>query len=76
MSESDVIKLDPQRVLPSDAISALDNLDDYSRMDLGIKPGGAVNVLLNFILQNSTPDDLTDEESTRILNFFKSEYNK
>ena len=35
--------------LKAEALEALDNLDDYARMEIGIEPIGAVNHLTNFI---------------------------
>ena len=47
-------KLVPKVATPSqrDALEALDNMDDYARMQVGIKAYGAKTVLRNFILSH------------------------
>lgn len=48
------------KVTTLDALRALDSLDDYARMEVGIAATGAVRVLLDFIKQNTSTEELTD----------------
>jgi len=63
-------------VTPEQALNALDNMDDYSRMECGIIPKGDAAVLFQFILQNMKVFDPEDEHTQRIINFFTKEYLK
>lgn len=65
---------DSPKISPADAIDALNNLDDYSRMGCGVEPKGAVTVLLQFILQHSNKSELNDPDTIQHLNFFASTY--
>lgn len=62
------------KITPADALDALNNLDDYLRMegDFVDNALGSIEVLLDFILQHSTPSDLKDEESIRHLKWFRT----
>jgi len=62
------------KVTPEQALNALDNLDDYSKMNASVRPHGAIAVLTRFILQNCVESNLKDENSIRILNYFALEY--
>jgi len=66
---------DSPKITAADAIEALDNLDDYARMGVGVEPKGDVTVLLQFILQNCDKSELRDVETIQHLNFFASTYN-
>lgn len=66
---------DSPKISPADAIEALDNLDDYSRMGVGVEPKGDITVLLQFILQHSNKSELNDPDTIQHLNFFASTYN-
>lgn len=64
------------KVTPEDALVALNDMDDYSRMGCGTIPSGAARVLFLFIMQNTKVTDPNDEETQRIINFFTKEYLK
>jgi len=63
-------------VTPEMALKALDDLDDYARMDTGVVPAGPVGTLLRFIIQHSTGANFKDEESVRSMRFLGSNYLK
>lgn len=62
------------KITPADALDALNNIDDYLRMegDFVDNASGSIEVLLDFILQHSTPSDLQDAESIRHLKWFRT----
>lgn len=62
------------KTTPEQALVALDNLDDYARMGCSVVPSGAVETLLRFILEHSTPDNFKDEDSVRNLQYLLMEY--
>lgn len=47
------------------ALEALDNLDDYARMECGIEPIGAVNHLTNFITTVCARLEAAEKESEK-----------
>lgn len=60
------------KITPADALDALNNLDDYIRMDgdFVINAQGALKVLFAFIKQHSTESDLKDDVSIQIIKWF------
>ena len=59
------------QVSAKDALKALDNLDDYCLM-ADIVAYGPLNVLLDFIMQNSGNDDFSDERCQGIIKHIRS----
>lgn len=59
------------KVSAKDALKALDNLDDYCLM-ADIVAYGPLNVLLDFIMQNSGNDDFSDERCQAIIGHIRS----
>lgn len=49
-----------KKITTRDALSALDSLDDYSRMTVGIAPAGAIGVLLQYIKEHMDVTELSD----------------
>lgn len=56
------------KITASEALVALDNLDDYARMETGIVAYGDIGVLVQFIKQHMG-DEVLDEEGERALRF-------
>lgn len=53
--------------IKSAALEALDNLDDYARMECGIEPIGAVNHLTNFITTVCARLEAAEKDAARYL---------
>lgn len=48
-------------VTTEEALEALENMDDYARMNVGVNPFGPYDVLKKFIEQNHNPSESTKE---------------
>lgn len=46
------------KITDKQALSALESLDDYARMELGVDPTGPYKTLKAFIFQNATTKEL------------------
>jgi hypothetical protein len=70
----DITMSESERVTAESAILSLNDLDDFSRMTVGVEAKGAVVNLLNFIKQHASIDNLADEDAARAVSFFRSTY--